>query len=242
MSKNRNYRLNKRQHDPNSTPVRPMKQLREQVEAQDKAMATIANLAATSDPDWKSACLQILELAKSQQQILNAMLKMLETDTGVDEEKEEPSAEEKERKRSLVVFGLPESKKEKRSDRIKEDYQAVEDLLDEVGTDCVPTSVYRLPGRTDDPTRPRLLKIVLSTSYQQRDVLKNARNLRDSQRFKRTIIRASMTKEERQLDYDLRQAAKKLREKGNQFVIIRNFQLYVNRVLFDHVSLKPKNQ
>uniref|UniRef100_A0A914D161 Uncharacterized protein n=1 Tax=Acrobeloides nanus TaxID=290746 RepID=A0A914D161_9BILA len=79
--------------------------------------------------------------------------------------------------------------------------------LDEI--DAVPTSIYRLPGNTTDSNRPRLFKVFLSTSAQQREVLKNAKKLKNSERFKGTWLRPSMTYEERQLDYELHQAAKK---------------------------------
>jgi hypothetical protein len=143
-------------------------------------------------------------------------------------------ADENERLRSLVIFisGLPESTAVKSSERIKQDRQAVTELLDELQVEATPVTVYRLSSR--DPTkRPRLLKLVLSTSRQQWAVLKASKNLRGSTNFNETYIRPSLTKEQRKLDFKLRQAVKKLRGQGMQKVHIKNWKLMVSNIEYD---------
>jgi hypothetical protein len=51
--------------------------------------------------------------------------------------------------------------------------------------------------------RPRLTKVVLSTSAQQLEGLRNSKNFRNSVAFLKILIRPSMFAEERKLDYDL---------------------------------------
>lgn len=230
---------------PTSRPSAPKSRFKtacqEMLAGQTATMATLSGMLVSDTPDWKMLCKAILGLMESQQKQMTMLLSLMETPVEV-EKPPEPTAEEKERKRSLVIHNLPESKALKTSERVREDQQAVTALLDEIEAEVVSVAVYRLPGKVDNPNRPRLTKVVLSTSRQQQEVMRRARNLRNSTQFNMVSIRPSMTKEERELYWKLGQAAKKLRDQGKNAVKIRDWKIYVGSELYDVDSLLPKNQ
>lgn len=69
------------------------------------------------------------------------------------------SYEEVERLRSLIVGGVPELKSFNTRERVSYGFQSACNVLDFLGVECNPVSVYRL-GRLDQG-RNRLLKVVL---------------------------------------------------------------------------------
>ena len=119
------------------------------------------------------------------------------------------SAEEQERRRSLVFIGLPESAATRPSERVQDDREAVVKILDELGVEAAPTTTYRL-GRPDpNRTTPRLVKVVLPASVHQHVALggwKRERiRLRGLPQFRRLLVRPSLTKEQLKMDYEQRQ-------------------------------------
>ncbi|VDL75969.1 unnamed protein product [Nippostrongylus brasiliensis] len=82
--------------------------------------------------------------------------------------------------------------------------------MDVLEVECTPVEVYRM-GELD-PTRSRLVKVVLPSSTHWRIALANAHRLR-SANFRDIFIRKSMTVEERRKQYELRKEAKE-RTKG----------------------------
>lgn len=119
------------------------------------------------------------------------------------------SAEEKERQRSLVLIGLPESEEAKPSKRAKEDLMAVEDVLDELGVEGTPVSVYRMGRPGMERKGPRLLKVVMGASVFQRIALaqwkKNRARMREEVRWSRLLIRPSLSPEQLKLDKEERE-------------------------------------
>lgn len=119
-------------------------------------------------------------------------------------------AEEQERRRSVVLIGLPESKAERPTQRAKEDEQEVDKDLDVLGVQARPVSVYRM-GRFQNPTqggRPRLIKMVLPASNFQWQVLggwkRNRDSMRTQQQWNRLLIRPSLSKEDLQREREER--------------------------------------
>jgi hypothetical protein len=108
------------------------------------------------------------------------------------------SADEQERRRSLVFVGLPESTSAKPSERAAADRDQTTDILDVLGVEAQPVATYRL-GRAD-PTKSggRLLKVVLPASVFQHIALGQWKKCREKMRaetcWKRLIIRPSLTK------------------------------------------------
>ena len=118
-------------------------------------------------------------------------------------------AEEKERRRSIVISGLPEPQGIP-SVRAKEDSGSVVKLLDEIDAEATICSCYRLGARKTGANR--LVKVVFSTSQQQKQVLRNAKKLKNSIQFKKIVLRPSLTLEQRQRESQLWEECKKLRE------------------------------
>ncbi|EPB72886.1 hypothetical protein ANCCEY_08022 [Ancylostoma ceylanicum] len=105
------------------------------------------------------------------------------------------AVEEKERLRSVVVFGIRESNEPSATARISHDLPCVKTIFNFLNVECMPVTIYRLgkPGQH----LPRLLKIVMPSRYFQRVLLKRAPQLRFFPE-KGIYIRPSLTKEERE--------------------------------------------
>lgn len=132
------------------------------------------------------------------------------------------AAEEKERKRSVVVSGLPEEGA-KPSERRTHDKKRMESLLDELDVDADIVSVYRMGAKTESDgsarVKPRLMKVVLGNSAQQVSLLRNGGKLKGSGSFGGVFVRASLTKEQLKEDYLLRKDLRERRAMGGKWRI-----------------------
>ncbi|EYC04930.1 hypothetical protein Y032_0021g309 [Ancylostoma ceylanicum] len=104
------------------------------------------------------------------------------------------SFEEIERNRSVVISGVTESKAKNSTVRAHDDYVTVKEILDHLSVECNPLSVYRM-GKPMTK-RPRLLKVVLPTSFFQRQMLRRAHWLK-SFSVRGIFVRPSLSKAER---------------------------------------------
>ncbi|KAI1695799.1 hypothetical protein DdX_19382 [Ditylenchus destructor] len=131
----------------------------------------------------------------------------------------EISAEEKERKRSLVLIGLPEpDKDESATVRNKRDKEAVQRILEKLSIEAEAEAVYRMGRETTDSkgnTRPRLVKVRLPTSSFQRQALRNfgqCRNqIRAEDEFAQLLVRPSLTGAERAAEIELNAKLRQIR-------------------------------
>ena len=130
----------------------------------------------------------------------------------------EISAEEKERRRSIVISGVAESEKHTERERFQDDKQLVEKVLDALDVGCGAANVYRM-GKPDNKHQGRLIKVVLPTSFFQSACLKNARKLRDFTEFGDIFIRPSLTKQQRKEEYELRAELRKRKKAGENVKI-----------------------
>ncbi|VDP47926.1 unnamed protein product [Heligmosomoides polygyrus] len=117
------------------------------------------------------------------------------------------AAEVDRRSRSIVISGLKESRNggstyERHPDLVEN----VCDVLDVLRVECGPSDIYRM-GKPD-PSRPRLVKVVLPPRTHWNRALANARFLRRTSGFEDVFVRRSMTPEERKQDFELRKLAK----------------------------------
>jgi hypothetical protein len=148
----------------------------------------------------------------------------------------EPSFEERERERSVVLIGLPESPQPTLSLRQTADIYSVSSLIDFVGAESVQAATYRMGQPSKD--HPRLTKVVFHTRSMQRDFLaksnkwlKEMKSSLDSDpsgsttnetdykfrlHFKNLIVRKSLSAEERERERILRDEARKRRDKGEK--------------------------
>ncbi|VDL80243.1 unnamed protein product [Nippostrongylus brasiliensis] len=114
--------------------------------------------------------------------------------------------EAEKRARTIVVDGLGEADDQLPPSRRHDDLVGkVRSLMDALDLECMPSEVFRM-GRPR-PNKPRLVKIVLPSTYFWRRALANARLL-PSAGFRNVFIRRSMTEDERKREAELRQEAK----------------------------------
>jgi hypothetical protein len=126
--------------------------------------------------------------------------------------------EEKERKRSLVVIGLPEPTHDRPSEFAKADNETATSMLDTLGIRATPSAVYRMGRDNVNRKGPRLMKIVLPASHFQRQALSSLREKRQALRalpgFQRAFIRPSLSPAELEQDRLLRDRLKETRAKN----------------------------
>ena len=88
----------------------------------------------------------------------------------------DPDCHETERLRSVVIEGVPECRSPYMRDRLRYDYDSALNVLDYLGVECHPTSVYRL-GKPGIRSNRRLLKVVLPSRTHQRIAVSRASRL-----------------------------------------------------------------
>ena len=120
---------------------------------------------------------------------------------------------EEDRSRNLLIFGLPEEKEEEKLDA------QVSEVLETVG--LKPKVEVQRIGRkkTDGSTRP--VKVIASNSLVVDQILRNARNLRNSERFRTVFLSQDRSVEQRKVRKELVQEMKKrtLAEPSKKFYI-----------------------
>ncbi|KAH7711587.1 hypothetical protein AAVH_21105 [Aphelenchoides avenae] len=151
-----------------------------------------------------------------------------------------PSAQELERQRSIVISGLPEARPDSLSVvRDAHEKNSVFALIDLCKPPPLPTGEppaepadQRPPPQPQPPPevcivaayrmgkpsheRPRLLKVVFATRSMQRAVLSASRHLRNDPQYAEVYVRPSLTKEQRDAEFQLREECRKRRAQGKQ--------------------------
>jgi hypothetical protein len=154
---------------------------------------------------------QQVELTTTLQQFgekLAAIEKRLDNNNG-----NNGGAEEQERRRSIVLIGLDEKREEKASKRVENDKMAVTDILDELNVDSQ-FACYRL-GKPKENGQGRLIKVVFPASVFVGITLagwkRNRENMRETEGWRRLLIRPSLDKQALQEDWQKREAKRKER-------------------------------
>lgn len=142
--------------------------------------------------------------------------------------------EREKRERSVVISGIDDEPMEARpSDRQKHLEEKINKVFDAINVECRPSEIYRM-GKID-PRRPRLVKVVFPSQAHWRTALANARLLKESG-FPNVYIRRSMTAEERQREYELRQTARERnRDKGfKEWVVYKGNLIRASEIPHKH--------
>ncbi|WKY01588.1 hypothetical protein Q1695_015528 [Nippostrongylus brasiliensis] len=131
------------------------------------------------------------------------------------------------RRRSIVIFGVPEADKAAPpSQRQAHTERYVSDVLDFLDIEARPSELFRMgPSQTD---KPRLVKCVFSQRRYQLEILSRSNRLRSSATFKNVFIRKSMTREERAKEGELRRRARELNDQehgGNRVFVVYKGEL-----------------
>ena len=98
--------------------------------------------------------------------------------------------------------------------------QEVALLAREIGVDDLEVEEISRIGRLD-PTKPRLLRFKCGDADTRRQLLRNSKNLRQSQRFQRTFINPDLTRFQRARNAELRKELRQRREAGENIAIRR---------------------
>ncbi|WKX97103.1 hypothetical protein Q1695_013058 [Nippostrongylus brasiliensis] len=102
--------------------------------------------------------------------------------------------EEFERRRSIVLKGIPELHSDNWRARVQYDWDSVFNVLSHLNVQCFPVAVYRMGKEVEEQNR--LIKVVLPASYFQSLAVRRASRLR-SFPGKGVYLRESLTREER---------------------------------------------
>ena len=140
--------------------------------------------------------------------------------------------ERKERKCNLVIYNLEESKKQFGKDRDLEDLERIKDIFNnsiKVENFQIVKS-FRMgrkqDSNTNENTRSRPVLIKMSDEKEKWNVLKNAKELKDAEGWKKKIgISPDLCKEDREKEKQLRTELKQKRENGERNWYIRNGKL-----------------
>ncbi|KAL3119311.1 hypothetical protein niasHT_000089 [Heterodera trifolii] len=152
----------------------------------------------------------------------------------------EEAIQEQERRRSIVVMGLPESAGPKPSDRVAADRTAVSSVLDELGIKC-PISNYRMGSPHQAGSghgRPRLMKIIFHTPKFQHQALaewnKKRGAMKQQDKWKNMNIRPSLSPAELDARRQLQKECTEKRKDGRDWVIYAGMVIERSNILNFH--------
>ena len=140
------------------------------------------------------------------------------------------------RKNNLVLYGVPESRKGNDNDRMKEDIERTNLLLEKLEVTVEKFKSARLGNKINaDKIRP--IKIELEKEEDKYKILKGAgkiKNIEDED-LKKIIISPDMTIKQRELDRILREELKNRRQAGETNIKIKNGRI-VNTERQDQIN------
>ena len=143
----------------------------------------------------------------------------------VREEVREVMGEEKERewrRKNVIIFNLPEAREKGASEKV-EDERQVNNVMKEIGVDVGEYETTRLGAPDDKRSKPRPLKMTCKIAEKRDEILRKARNLKNSEEYKKMKvgISADKTLAERNKDKALFDERKRRTEEGEDVVIYR---------------------
>ena len=137
------------------------------------------------------------------------------------------------RKTSVIIHGVKQAEATDSEERIKEDEDAMQQVLHQIECDDVSVSqIIRLGRRPDGPdTKPRPIKMVLSSEEAKVKVLVNAKNLRSKKEggLNHVFIHQDLTPKERQARKILAAELKDRIAKGEKDLTIVNGKIVVKK-------------
>ena len=139
------------------------------------------------------------------------------------------TADIKSGKKSLYghVSGLPEPSSGSLQERKDDDKDTVRDIVTELGLSPMNISDTQRIGKIDSK-KPRLLCVTCADKSSKFDLLRSAKELRNSEKYKHCFINPDMTYAEREKNRKLRSEVKEKRQQGLD-VIIRNGKVVLRR-------------
>uniref|UniRef100_A0AC35FAT9 Uncharacterized protein n=1 Tax=Panagrolaimus sp. PS1159 TaxID=55785 RepID=A0AC35FAT9_9BILA len=153
-------------------------------------------------------------------------------------------AEEKERRRCIVIAKFPESSKTTPSERIEEDNKNVKLLLDEMEIEANVIETFRMGSKKNSESgeiKHRLLKVRLQTSGQAKNVLRNAKNIKKSTTFKdhKILLRKSMCADERKFEKEIFKKQKERIAELQKSKPHNEYTIYAGKICIKNNGGKP---
>ena len=132
------------------------------------------------------------------------------------------------RKNNIVLYGVPESKKGNENDRMKEDIEKTNLLLEKIEIKVEKFELARL-GNKINAGKARSIKIELDKEEDKYKILKGAGKIKnvEDENLKKIIISPDMTIKQRELDRNLREELKNRRQAGETNIKIKNGRIVV---------------
>ena len=121
------------------------------------------------------------------------------------------------RKLNLIFRNVPESQVKEPASRVADDIKLVSEITKEIGVDHVEVvNAVRLGQRKNDSSVSRLLRVQVSNLNVKRDILSNAKKLRNVKRepFKGIYINPDLSIKERNAQKELRDELKRRKDAG----------------------------
>jgi len=120
---------------------------------------------------------------------------------------------------NLIIYGLPESSATSAPERQIADLKNFKELVDsEFKIDNYETTKCFRLGK---PRKPRLLRVTLTENVIRRQILRNARHLRNSNAHKNVLVSPDLTLQEREANKRLSQELKRRKDAGDSNLIIK---------------------
>ena len=137
------------------------------------------------------------------------------------------------RKRNVIVHGVPESSADNADQRMDDDLTVLSAMFQEVSVeDARVESVVRLGRRSNDPTHsPRPMKVILDSVDNKVRLLRNAKNLREKQEggWARIFVHQDLTPKQREARKPLVAELKQRKANGETDLVIFNGKVVQKR-------------
>ena len=138
---------------------------------------------------------QITELEKKIEGRVNEKIKSIEKDILIKVNEEVNQKLEKfERRKNIIIYGLPESEGKDEKERCKIDHENIKQLIYEIGAEVDSFKVARL-GKKIVKNKIRPIKVELDEESDKYKILKKVPNIKNAEanKFKKIIIITDMT-------------------------------------------------
>ena len=194
--------------------------------------------------------LKVKEIEKSLEDKFNEKLNSISVsniETKIKDQVEQSLGEQKEiesKANNLIIFNIAESEGSE-TEKLEKDINIVKELigttspeLTNEGNNINQNNIQRLGKANPQTNKTRPIKIQLPDESFKNNLLKNARKLRNTTKFKNVFLKNDLTKRQQQQEYDLRKE-KKDRLLNGEDVIIYNDKVILRSL---HPNFDPSRQ
>ena len=158
---------------------------------------------------------------------LNAKVDKLESSIDVKvQEAIEEYRERENRKCNLILHNIPESKEIDAGVRRDDDIQVITDVFKEgLGVDQFEIQSSVRLGRKSDEGKNRLMKVTVDSVKTKREILSNAKKLKNYEKWSRVFITPDLSPKQRERSRALREELKRRQGEGEEGLMIRKGEI-----------------